>query len=338
MKKWLRTLGLTVMVACLIVTMDSGVGWAKNPKNVVFVIGDSLSDPGNLFALTGFWPPSPPYAQRDSNGPVWTEYFSVSMGIPVDSRAFVGALSGVFLHEGVPVSNFDSVQNPPAIPQLPGVPEEIESLLGEFPNGLNPSALYVIWAGSNDFFLGLTQQKMLGQVLSQTVENITDSVCQLGTSGARHFAVGNIPDIGLTPFAQELGPDVQALFSQTIAQFNAALEKALADLPEACAETMVILDTYQILRDVSADSTAFGLSNVTDACLTFSDDMSPIICSNPDEYLYWDTVHPTTAGQAIFADKFRATFCGNDKKHPGLRGRPSGMPPADWRGVCYGTK
>ncbi len=338
MKKWSRRLGFVMMVAGLIVVMGSGVGWAKNPKNVVFVIGDSLSDPGNLYALTGSWPLSPPYAQRNSNGPVWTEYFSAEMGVKVDSRAFGGAFSGTFLLDGIPVSNGFSVQNPPAIPNLPGVSEEIDGLLAEFPNGLNPFALYVIWAGSNDFFLGMAQPGMLEEILAQTLENLSDSVCRLGTAGARHFVVGNIPDIGLTPFAQEFGSEAQTLFSHTISQFNMALEQALANLPEACAETMVVLDTYQILREVSADPAAFGLSNVTDACLTFDDNMLPEVCTNPDEYLYWDSVHPTTAGQAIFADKFRATFCRTGEKHPGLRGRPSGKPPAAWRGVCYGTK
>jgi outer membrane lipase/esterase len=338
MTKWFRNLFLAIMAAGLFIGMASEGAWAKNPKNVIFVIGDSLSDPGNLFALTGFWPPSPPYAQRNCNGPVWTEYLSADLSIPVDSRAFGGALSGVFLLEGVPVSNFNSVQNPPAIPGLPGVSEEIDALLAEYPEGLNPSALYVIWAGPNDFFLGLVQQGMMEQILAKTVENIADSVCKLGTAGARHFAVGNMSDIALTPFARDLGPDAQALFSQTIAQFNAGLEQALANLPVSCAETMEILDTARILQDISEDPEAFTLTNVTDACLTFPVGLPPVVCANPDEYLFWDSVHPTTAVQAIFADKFRSAFCGTGEATPGLRGRPAGMPPAAWRGVCYGSR
>ena len=58
---------------------------------------------------------------------------------------------------------------------------------------------------------------------------------------------------------------------------------------------MVIFDTYKILRDVRNNPEAFGLTNVTDACLVLS---SATVCADPDKYLFWDDVHPTTAGQA----------------------------------------
>jgi len=337
MKKRFRQLSFVVLAVGLALLAGGSIGWAKNPKDVVYVIGDSLSDPGNLYALTGFFPPSPPYAQRNCNGPVWPEYLSANLGVPVDSRAYGGALSGVFEYDGMFVSNYYNVQylESQMFDYLPGVAEEIDGLLDDFPNGLNQDALYVVWAGSNDFFL---EQEVPGQVLPKTIANIAEAVCRLGTAGARHFVVGNMPDIGLTPLAQEYGPEVQAQISENIALFNAGLEQALRNLPQSCAETMVIFDTYKILRDVSTDPEAFGLTNGTEACLTSTEDSTPMVCANPDEYLFWDTVHPTTAGQAILADQFRSDFCGTGEKTPGLRGRPTVKPPAIWRGVCYGTK
>jgi len=333
MKKIFRQLSFVVLALGLVLLAGGSIGWAKNPKDVVYVIGDSLSDPGNLYALTGFWPPSPPYAQRNCNGPVWPEYFSANLGVPVDSRAYGGALSGVFMYEGMPLSNFINVGYPQYFDYetqyLPGVSEEIDKLLADFPNGLNPDALYVVWAGANDFFL---EAYAPGQILPQTIINIVNAVKRLSAAGARHFAVGNIPDIGLTPFAQEYDPEQ---ISEYIALVNAMLEQELRNLPKSYAETMVIFDTYKILRDVRNNPEAFGLTNVTDACLVLS---SSTVCADPDKYLFWDDVHPTTAGQAILADQFRSAFCGTGEKTPGLRGRPDGMPPAIWRGVCYGTK
>ena len=46
------------------------------PINVVNVFGDSLSDEGNAFLLTGGTFPPPPYVQRASNGPVAVEYLA----------------------------------------------------------------------------------------------------------------------------------------------------------------------------------------------------------------------------------------------------------------------
>ena len=50
-------------------------GWAASFTSF-WVLGDSLSDPGNLYAATGGTTPvSPPYYEgRFSNGPVWAEH------------------------------------------------------------------------------------------------------------------------------------------------------------------------------------------------------------------------------------------------------------------------
>ena len=60
-------------------------------KLVVF--GDSLSDTGNVFAVThGAVPPSAAYyAGRFSNGPVWPEYLAASLSLPLENFAYGGA-------------------------------------------------------------------------------------------------------------------------------------------------------------------------------------------------------------------------------------------------------
>ena len=64
----------SLTTALVVLMLCCGTALAQNPKLEVFVLGDSLSDPGNLYVNYG-WPPSPPYAGAFSNGPVWTEYF-----------------------------------------------------------------------------------------------------------------------------------------------------------------------------------------------------------------------------------------------------------------------
>jgi len=301
-------LSLLVMVACLMLTMTSGTVLAKSQKPTVYVIGDSLSDPGNLYSLTGFWPPSPPYAERFSNGPVWAEYFAADIGIVADNRAYAGAFSGVYVLDGVPVSNFNDIQYPAYFQGLPGVSEEIDSLLADYPKGLDPKALYVVWVGPNDFVLGLAQPATLSAILAQTAANIAEDVCRLGTAGARHFVVGNLTDIGLTPFAKEQGADAPAFISQAITEFNVALTEVLNNLPSACAETLEIWDTNQFLQDLVANPASFGLTNTTDACLV---DLVP--CPNPKEYLFWDTFHPTTSVHKMIAEQFRSAICETDE-------------------------
>src|SRR4051812_8541313 len=56
------------------------------------VLGDSLSDTGNLFAATGgAIPPSPYYLGRFSNGPVWVEYLAEALDVPFEDYAYGGA-------------------------------------------------------------------------------------------------------------------------------------------------------------------------------------------------------------------------------------------------------
>ena len=45
---------------------------------------------------------------------------------------------------------------------------------------------------------------------------------------------------------------------------------------------------------------AFGFSNVTESCIT-PEVIRRAICSKPDEYLFWDGIHPTRIAHAILA-------------------------------------
>ncbi len=328
-----RLFQLGLFCGLLLLVAATGTSLAGNPANDVYIIGDSLSDTGNFYELTGFWPPSPPYAERFSNGPVWPEYLATELAVDVDSLSYGGAFTGTYIIGGTPLSNFNNVQYPQFFPDpLPGVPEEIDALLAANPNGLNPKALYVVWAGPNDMFLGMMQPEAMQSILTQAVANITEAVCRLGTAGGRHFMVGNLPDLSLTPFVLGFDTDTQTQVSQAVMLFNAGLEQALAGLPDACAETINVFDSYQVVNDLVASPADYGLVNVTESCL-MPDNTS---CNDPDTYLFWDTVHPTTKVHQIFADRFRTDFCNKEARKPGLRGKVDEMPPPWWRGVCFG--
>ena len=358
MKKRIFQLGILLIVLAFAVCAATQIAWA-NPKHQhlkVYVIGDSLSDPGNLWKFTydrygptGAWPPGPPpygpNQMRFSNGPVWTEYFADKLGVEVDSLAYGGAFTGVYdlpLGPGgteLPFSNLNSIQDPPAIYPLPGVHDEVEELLADHPGGLDPDPLYVIWAGANDFFLGLALDS-LDSILAQAVQNIADTVCTLSASGARHFAVVNLPDIGLSPFATSQGPEAAHYISLKTAQFNRDLRKALATLPKGCAKTMVILDSFRFLRQIVRHPEAYGLENVTEPCLIVYEDGSYDVCAEPDKYLFWDTAHPTTAAHALLADHFVAEFCGCNLHYQywGRHGHWGVQPPLIWRELCHGAR
>ena len=58
-------------------------------------------------------------------------------------------------------------------------------------------------------------------------------------------------------------------------------------------------DVFTKLHEIVAQPQAFGLTNVTSACIT--PQSAPFHCQNPDEFLFWDGIHPTRAAHGIIA-------------------------------------
>lgn len=63
-------------------------------------------------------------------------------------------------------------------------------------------------------------------------------------------------------------------------------------------DTQIIqLDVNSLYREAITEPAKFGFTNVTNACLN-----NVAVCDNPDKFLFWDGIHPTTAGHRILAE------------------------------------
>ena len=122
------------------------------------------------------------------------------------------------------------------------------------------------------------------------------------------FLVLNLPLLGTTPRFN--GDPVQAsAMNQLTQDFNAALTTALDNL-EASEPSVTIfqLDVAGLINEVIADPDTFGFVNVTDPAAPglepgdSSYDTSQIV-SDPNTYLFWDELHPTTAAHTILAQR-----------------------------------
>ena len=257
----------------------------------LYVFGDSLSDSGNLFGLTGgTTPPSPPYFNgRFSDGPVWVESLAPALGLTYTQAtnfAIGGAESGSL--NAIDVGN------------------QVTGFIGG--GGTVPGdALAVVWAGNNDFLRNAATTP--ASVLTTTVvTNIGTAIGTLNAFGAQNFLVPNLPKFGNSPGGAStgLGPQLNELASF----YNTNLHTTLIGLEESLGVRIFIMDVEGLFDDVIADPGAYGMANVTIPCL---DGLAQPTGACPtaaatNATLFWDAIHPTGAAHSIVSQFAQATL------------------------------
>ena len=135
------------------------------------------------------------------------------------------------------------------------------------------------------------------QIITDALNSILVNVNRLYDAGARQFLVMNVPNIALTPAVRALVPDAFVPATAATQAFNLGLSAPivgvldqLSALPDSSFQ---LLDAFQLLNDITDDPTAFGLTNVEDACVT--PNIPPFKCDKPDDIplLGW---HPPDEG------------------------------------------
>jgi len=221
---------------------------------------------------------------------------------------------------------FDVGADLPPVGQPPGAATFYPfSLLGQFEQftadfgGLaDPDALYVVWSGSNDLGDALRLGLALGPAAAQArvQEALADVTLVLGglaAAGAESLLVPNLPDLGLVPFVNT-NPVASAAATGLSAAYNTALGAILDGLLLADPSlTVYTLDIFALVQMMANNPASFGFTNVADPCLqglyVAPPPTGPVsVCGNPDEYLFWDIIHPTAKTHAILAAEMQAAI------------------------------
>ena len=274
----------------LAILMVGSVGAFADNIGSVVVYGDSLSDNGNLFALTG--EPGPPYYDgRVSNGPVAVEQLATGINAPLVDFAFAGATTGVGnVLDGGSATTLGYAS-------LPGMLAEYSSAASAAAITANAAhGLFVVWGGPNDFS-SLTTSSTPAQVtaaVNLAVGDLLTIVNGLRAAGVTDILVPGMANLGLTPDYRALGPTAVADATYLTSLFNTALE---SELPAG----VHYYDTNGLLETIVADPSAYGFTNVTQACYN---SVAQTLCSDPNNYLFFDGEHPTTYADSILAQGF----------------------------------
>ena len=268
-----------------------GANYASATVVQLFAFGDSLSDSGNAYALTGgVYPPSPPYAQRESNGPVAVEWLAARLGITGFAPSTAGGTN--YAIAGASTGTSNSV----GLPGLSntGIRSQVTNFTTSAPIFDPATALFFVWGGANDFIIAFDTGQNPLTTGAQAILNLTNDIALLASVGAQHFLVLNLPDLGATPFGRAIDPLALTVLSQG---FNAGLASALAGVETSLGLDIQEFDVFGLLHNVIVNPAAYGLINVTDPCFN-----GITMCAQPDQYLFWDSGHPTTRAHQLLAD------------------------------------
>lgn len=279
-----------VMVVLLIVPLSS---FADSFTQMV-VFGDSLSDTGNLYIATGGQAPAPvppgytaglftdgPDSTPSTSGPlgVWDQQLAGMLGLPSPAPFLAGGGGTDYAFGGALTGHDPSF---PGSGALPYVGDQVNLYLSTHPNGVPSNTLYAFWAGANDIFQGVSPQT--------AVTNLTVSINTLYADGGRDFLWLNMPPLGDTPDGLALGAGGSAALNLLSENYNEEWLTAIGLLDAQDPGIDIVgVNVYGLVESMLADPSAYGFTNVN----TPAQGMNV----NPNDYLFWDGVHPTTEGQ-----------------------------------------
>lgn len=286
-----------------LISISSFISFPAKAANfsAIYGFGDSLSGTGNINQIvlqatggTQTFPQSPPYFEgRFSNGPAWIELLAQKLDIPFVNSSFGGATSGF-------ENAFDTV-----LPQLSS-----SGLQGQVTNFIinntiaDPNGLYTIWIGANDYLPNDSIAFTPFDNPDQTLSNIQIAINSLIGIGAETIMVFNLPDLGDIPLTNEsldgVCPDNNQFDADCLNDLTMAHNNGLSNLLSSfSSDANIISIDINTLFNNTVENPSPIFTNVTNPCLNTN---TLEVCSNPNEFLFWDNSHPTATAHQLIAD------------------------------------
>jgi len=279
----------------------------------IVVFGDSYSDTGNVrarvLAKTGGSVDFPSHSFNYSAGRytndnattpasttyagMWHEQLAITfLNIPAATYSLGGgtnyAFGGATTKDGTSEVAVVSTPSGDVTITVDDMGKQLDDYLAA--HVIDPNALYILWGGTND----LLQDNSAASVTA-TAARVTALFSRLAQAGAKYIMVPNVPAISVGPAFP--GDTVQArALSAAIANYRSQLSANLTSSQNTLASqgimpTLYPVDVWKETIRIYTDLGKYGFNHT----LTSSQGDTRT-GANPDRFLYWDNLHPTTAG------------------------------------------
>lgn len=260
------------------------------PADHMVVFGDSLSDNGNLYTVIHL--PAPPtydlgrstdgattYPSSSISG-LWEEQLASSLSLAVPQPDLVNTANLNFAFSGAETG---AIANSAAGPY--GMNAQVQRYLNEKPANI-ATAVHFFWGGTNDVF---DYPDSLGAEKA-AIANISSQIGSVAQAGGRYFVWLNLFPLELTPRGAG-----SAAIKDACANFATDMPQAIASLQASFPGiTIIPVDVYSLFKQIVQSPAGYGFTNVTTQSQGF-----PV---NPDQYVFWDYLHPTTRVHQLIAN------------------------------------
>ena len=307
------------------------------PERLLF-FGDSLSDSGNAFALSGavlkvaIPPASAGYAGWFSNGPVQSEVTADLLGASLDNFAVGGAraIGSRTVAEYLAQNGYDTpdILAPDPDPAALATDTYLGGQLGRYLAGAaaHPPAAgtaAAIWIGANDYnnLPPDASPELVAQTITGVVGNTILAAGAIAATGVGRILVYNLPEPAFLPVPLPDG------FDQVVAAHNAGLARGVALLGAGNVDAAIV-DMHRMSVEIDSDPRAFGLDpGLMDQPLRLGIASQPawdaaaqdwVIPANPvvagvdpDRVAFMDFLHPSSATHGVLGSFAAASIGGN---------------------------
>ncbi|XBI87947.1 hypothetical protein VPH35_025959 [Triticum aestivum] len=291
-----------------------------------FVFGDSLVDNGNNnYLMSTARADSPPYGV-DYPTHQATGRFSNGLNIPdiiTSRRRAHEHQAGVGILNDTGIQFMEMVRMSRQLHYFHEYQGKLRAVVGasEAKQIVN-RALVLITLGGNDFvnnyylipFSLRSLQFSLPDYVRYLISEYKKILMRLYDMGARRVLVTGTGPLGCAPaqLARSRGGGCNADLMRAAELFNPQLSWVLEELNARYGDgTFIAANTYRIHFDFITDPAAYGFQTATEACcgqgphngIGLCTALSNI-CTDRDQYVFWDAYHPTERANRIIVSQF----------------------------------